>query len=438
MKAYYGSRISENMTRTPEGYLICMNVPIARTGTQEYLCSELGICDDAPNGIIDVMREESEVFSPATIASFEGKPVTDEHPPDSLSLETIGAYSCGHAQNVRRGTGAESDCLVADLFITDPKLIDAIVRGRREVSCGYDCQYQESDGQLYQRSIRGNHVAVVPAGRAGSRVAIKDSAAKRNAEERGKTNMAKVNKNHSLFAKLFSRAVKDMEPDEVADAIEELAATEEDEDIETAAPMANPAKGCNDEEEPTIAQLKDAIDALTEKVNALTAQKDEDPEKVLPPADEEPDPLQKLEDELNEEVKKESNPSDEEAAITVPADELPEDIEDEDGPEAEQRTLPNNPIPGADKAIAVGVISAIRPVIASLPREQRKRASDAAVKQIRKLIGKDAKPKTNSINTINAILSQAAKAKAKDAKAYVDNGDLGKQIMLSRNPHYKK
>ena len=33
--AYYGSHISEHLVKTPEGYLICYDVPINRTGTQE-------------------------------------------------------------------------------------------------------------------------------------------------------------------------------------------------------------------------------------------------------------------------------------------------------------------------------------------------------------------------------------------------------------------
>ena len=35
--AYYGTDISPNKTETVEGYLICRNVPIARTGAQQYL-----------------------------------------------------------------------------------------------------------------------------------------------------------------------------------------------------------------------------------------------------------------------------------------------------------------------------------------------------------------------------------------------------------------
>ena len=39
---YYADRISDNIRkREPEGYLICVNVPIARSGTQKYLMDEL-------------------------------------------------------------------------------------------------------------------------------------------------------------------------------------------------------------------------------------------------------------------------------------------------------------------------------------------------------------------------------------------------------------
>ena len=34
---YFGTRLSENISRRePEGYLICLNVPVAHTGTQEW------------------------------------------------------------------------------------------------------------------------------------------------------------------------------------------------------------------------------------------------------------------------------------------------------------------------------------------------------------------------------------------------------------------
>ena len=77
---YYGTRLSENISkREPEGYLLCLNVPVARTGTQEYLPAEIGLAGSRP---VEVYRPAEEVFSPATVASFEGMPVTDGHPPE--------------------------------------------------------------------------------------------------------------------------------------------------------------------------------------------------------------------------------------------------------------------------------------------------------------------------------------------------------------------
>ena len=172
---YFGTRLSENISRRePEGYLLCLNVPVARTGTQEYLAEELGLPHaSAP---IPVYRPEEEVFSPACIASFEGMPVTDDHPSfsEGVTAENIRYLQKGHAHNVRRGEGEESDLLLADLIITDPDLIESILSGKREISCGYNYTLCEENGRYVQREIRGNHIAVVDAGRAGPRVSIRD------------------------------------------------------------------------------------------------------------------------------------------------------------------------------------------------------------------------------------------------------------------------
>lgn len=183
MLAYYGTEISPNQTETVEGFLICRNVPIARTGEQEYLARELQLGGD-PERIVVVERRPGDVFEPAALASFEGKDVTDGHPPENLSPENFAAYSKGHVENVRR----DGDFIVADLYIKDKSLISDIQNGiKREVSCGYLCNY-EPDGTKYRQShIRGNHVAVVPRGRAGHEVAIKDSAAEK--AEKGRKSM---------------------------------------------------------------------------------------------------------------------------------------------------------------------------------------------------------------------------------------------------------
>ena len=161
---YYGTRLSENISRRdPEGYLLCLNVPVARTGSQEYLPEELGLPTEGALGaghsaacvgsrsesppLIPVQRPEEEVFAPETIASFEGMPVTNDHPPDGVTIDNIRSLQKGHAHNVRRGTGDESDLLLADLIITDPVLIDQILAGKREISCGYTYELHEENGQ---------------------------------------------------------------------------------------------------------------------------------------------------------------------------------------------------------------------------------------------------------------------------------------------------
>ena len=225
---YFGTRLSENISRRePEGYLICLNVPVARTGTQEYLPSELGMTgmDDR---MIPVERTAEEVFSAACMASFEGMPVTDDHPAaaEGVTAENIRYLQKGHAMNIRRGPPPEDDLLMADLIITDPKLIGEILDGKREISCGYNYVLSEEDGKYYQREIRGNHVAVVDAGRAGPRVCIKDG---------GRDFMNRKNK---VFAKLMARMAKDGD----TEALEEVIAEIMGEEPETAAePAADPA-----------------------------------------------------------------------------------------------------------------------------------------------------------------------------------------------------
>ena len=207
MIAYYGDRISPHMTDTPKGYLICHDVPIARTGEQEYLAKELQL-DGEPDRLVKVNRYPEDVFEAATLASFEGKDVTAGHPPENVGPENFSAYSKGHVENVRR----IGDHIVADLHIKDASLISDIRNHVvREVSCGYLCNYLPDGSGYKQTHIRGNHVAVVPRGRAGHEVAIKDHAAEQ--AEKGR------NQNMSEFWKsiltAFGMAAKDASPEEL-------------------------------------------------------------------------------------------------------------------------------------------------------------------------------------------------------------------------------
>lgn len=211
MLAYYGDKISPHMTETPEGYLVCHSVRIARIGTMEYRAGELGLDGDTERRV-RVARCADEVFSRAALASFEGKPVTDGHPPETVGPENFSAYAKGHVQNVRR----DGAFVVADLHITDSLLRQEIQQnGKREISCGYECVYEPlKRGAYTQKRIRGNHIAVVTQGRAGSAVSIQDSAAQAAQTERGNYRMR--NSKTERLLSLFSRAARDAEAEDLA------------------------------------------------------------------------------------------------------------------------------------------------------------------------------------------------------------------------------
>lgn len=174
-------RLGTNQGVTPEGFLLCENVPIARTGMMLYGAGEIHVngefLDADENGIIRVTRDEDEVFHPRALSSFEGKSVTDDHPPEGVDPTNFRDFEIGTTHNVRRGDGAYSDCIVADLLIKDKNAIKAVQDGKREVSCGYDADYEQSEpGRAKQFKIVGNHVALVDRGRCGPRCSIGDKA----------------------------------------------------------------------------------------------------------------------------------------------------------------------------------------------------------------------------------------------------------------------
>jgi len=154
--------------------LICHDVPIARTGTQIYNKDEIPV-EGGPDGLIRIERLPDEVFSEKTIRSFEGKPVTVEHPDDFVTPENWRTLAVGYMQNIRRGEGIDDDLLIGDAVITDKDAIEYVNKELPEVSAGYDADYEQAElGRGLQRNIVGNHVALVTRGRAGPRCAIKD------------------------------------------------------------------------------------------------------------------------------------------------------------------------------------------------------------------------------------------------------------------------
>lgn len=395
-KAFYGSRFSANMTRTPEGFLVCHNVPLARTGVQQYLGSEVNCPDKA---IVEVYRNESEVFDQATLASFEGKPVTDEHPSRFVEPSNATAYTRGTCQNVRRGMGDESDLIVADLIIYDAVLISEIEAGKREISAGYYCEYKPFKEGLEQTNIVCNHIAVVANGRAGARVAIKDSQV---IKKKGRKSMAK--KKQSIWNRMFDAFVKDEDTttEELREAAEALADKEKETDADEVEENV-----ATDEE--IKAAINDALSPVLSRLRRLEA--------ASLVKDEEPNDLEKLEDELTEGIE-ESTDDDGEESVTVD----PEDItEDEEG--EEQQT--------EDKAIALKIFRQMKPIICSMKGQERVQATDALRSALEPYMKNKVKNKTAATGRSYADLNRR---KTTDSKA--EAGNFG-EACRKFNPHYK-
>lgn len=206
MKFLTTSRISENIHETPEGYLVCMGVAIARAGEMEYGPGESPI-DVGPDGKARITRDAKELFRPETMASFEGKSFTIRHPAEWVDTSNWSQLTKGILQNVRRGTGAQENDLVADILITEARAIELVKGGLREVSCGYEALYTQTGvGRGFQTQIIGNHLALVEEGRAGSSYAIND--------HKGKGSKMKLSDRiKAIFAKAQDEAIKIAEED---------------------------------------------------------------------------------------------------------------------------------------------------------------------------------------------------------------------------------
>lgn len=224
---YTTENLGAKRSTTPEGFLVCQDVPIARTGVQLYLQDELmgedgtPLVEGGPDGLVRVDRLPEQVFRPETIASFEGKAVTVEHPEDFVNPSNWQQLAIGTVQNVRRGEGIQNDLLIADLVITDEGAIAYVNKSLPEVSAGYEAGYEQTEpGRGVQRDIVGNHVALVERGRAGPRCSIQDQ----------ETTMTKKTVKRS-FADRIRAAFMSKD----AEAAEQLAQEAEDEEAEESA-----------------------------------------------------------------------------------------------------------------------------------------------------------------------------------------------------------
>lgn len=169
MKILASEKLSSHKYKTPEGYLICTDAILARTGKQDYMRRELfGDRCENPDEVVWVDRKADEVFSNETLSSFENKPITVEHPDEDVNPSNYKELAVGYVRDVKRDKLDDgTEVIKGNLVITDERTIEEILNGEHtDLSCGYDCEILDEDSPQ-QRRIRGNHVALCEEGRAG-------------------------------------------------------------------------------------------------------------------------------------------------------------------------------------------------------------------------------------------------------------------------------
>lgn len=274
---YTTERIGKTRELTPEGYMLCRNVPISRVGVFEYKPSEVSGVKPGKDGLIHLGRTADELFSDDTVKSFEGKPVVIGHSrfADPANWREI---SVGIVQNVR--ADRESGQLLADLLLTDKKAIELVKKGElEEVSCGYDALPQDDgNGAGHQEGIIGNHVALVSKARCGDECRIGDGFMKKLS-----------------FRNRIRRMFKDGDEEGLNDLLDNADVSEKQDEEQ----QETDAKTCDEDPAPeekapevTLADLSAKLDrileALQPKEEPAEEVKDEDPEAPEDPSEEAP------------------------------------------------------------------------------------------------------------------------------------------------------
>ena len=351
------------------------------------------------------------------------------------------------------------------------------------MSCGYTYELCEENGQYIQRKIRGNHVAVVDAGRAGPRVSIKDSVGtpppgskdrtaadgNRPVQKSGRFSSNErrkaMNKRNLCFAKMMTRMARDGEAEALAEMIGEIL------EEETEAVLPSPAP--DTPEEPVIVEAPEdqpvlvdcgpeILAALNRIIGLLSAgagadcgrpgcQRDGDPDDATAEAaGEAAEAVEALAEAAAEAVAEAVETAAESPEPDAPDDPVGELIAEilegengaEGGPSAESvqgeilswilepeadEDSPSEPDSRAEDALRAA-LAVFRPHLQRMSSGERKRFNADVAARMRKLT-RGAAPSGRSGSY--AALRRAA---ARDRSAR----DLGRRIMASRNANMKR
>lgn len=168
------------------GWFEVKNNPLSKVGVFPYSGRQLGKTGPDADRIFNVLRPEEELSDPECIESFMLLPWIDEHAMLGPTMQELtGAAVSAEEKGVQGVIGEDvyfkDGVLYGNIKVFSSSMADAIQAGKRELSCGYRCDWDFTPGtwqgiqyDAIQRKIRGNHLALVKQGRMGPDVAVLD------------------------------------------------------------------------------------------------------------------------------------------------------------------------------------------------------------------------------------------------------------------------
>lgn len=183
---YDTAAIGKFETDAQNGFLTIRDVPIATIGVFPYKLADGSVRMEA--------KLPQELLSDSTVESANNKPVTDDHPPEMVTIDNTKKYMSGITSN---NAHVKGNTLRVDMVISDKDLISDISNGKEELSIGFRTEVKNIAGDFkgehydsQQTNIQINHIAVVDRGRAGHSIRLTgDSASMLIKDKRTETKM---------------------------------------------------------------------------------------------------------------------------------------------------------------------------------------------------------------------------------------------------------
>lgn len=153
--------------------------------------AKVGVLDytDADGNTWGELVPPETLFASDSMATLRAVALTDLHPGSLVTPETRKGLQVGHVGDV---IAQDGPYLSAPVYVTDAAAIDLVQRGeRKDVSCGYTCDLDETPGVFEGKPYRAiqhariyNHLGVGPEGwgRAGTDVGLRLDGASETAE----------------------------------------------------------------------------------------------------------------------------------------------------------------------------------------------------------------------------------------------------------------